>query len=395
VSAQTPSLLLVGCDPGCRAALGAAGMAAVAVAGPAEALAWLGRSSADAVLMAARPSGADAAQAVRRLAEAHPDLAILAWTRADEAAEARAMIEAGALDRLDPDAPPPALAQWVADLVADHRAQRRLAKRRRAWLGDSSPLDARHRLEDELHLAWTAQKSLLPDATLIDDVEAAYDVAISAHVEPSSELGGDLWGVTPIDDWSFALCIADFSGHGMAAALNTFRLHALIREIHQEAETPGAVLAALNIRLAGQLPVGQFATMLYGIVDTAHDRFDYASAGAPAPVAVDTLSGDLMVGDGTGLPLGIAAKVRYPERRLHLPADGLLMLASDALAECPDRMGQALGRSGAADLLRRAVLEEGGPLTVGTILEPFLKTVRRPMADDLTVVCCQRHGAIG
>jgi len=358
----------------------------------AEALAELGRRRFDAVLLAPGATDGDPGQAVQSLLAADPDLAVVAWTRPDEESATRDLVAAGALDRIGPELAAPQAAAAIADLVADHRAARRLLARKRAWLAGTP--EPRGRIEDDLLLAWIAQKSLLPDASLLDEIEGGYGVALTAHVEPSSELGGDLWGVMPIDDWSFALYIVDFSGHGIAAALNTFRLHALVRELHVGAEAPGAFLSALNARLTGQLAIGQFATMLYGIVDTAHDRFDYASAGAPPPLVVDVLTGDVAIGDGAGLPLGIGAKVRYAERRLALPPDGLLMLASDALAECPDQAGHRLGRAGAADLARRAVLEEGGPLAVGPVLEPFLKSVRRPLTDDLTVVCCQRHGSI-
>ncbi|MBI4967709.1 MAG: fused response regulator/phosphatase [Rhodospirillales bacterium] len=392
MTAGRPGVLFIAPDQAAAKILRREGVVAAVAGDLAQALAELGQRPFDAVLLAAGATDGDPAQAVQSLLAVDPDLAILAWTRPDEEAATRDLVAAGALDRIGPELAAPEAAAAIDGLLADHRAARRLEKRRHAWLAGTREL--RGRLEDELLLAWIAQKSLLPDASLLDEIEGGYGVAISAHVEPSSELGGDLWGVMPIDDWSFALYIVDFSGHGMAAALNTFRLHALVRELHAGAESPGAFLSALNARLAGQLAVGQFATMLYGIVDTAHDRFDYASAGAPPPLVVDVLTGDVAIGDGAGLPLGIAAKVRYAERRLALPPDGLLLLASDALAECPDQAGHRLGRAGAADLARRAALDEGGPLAVGPILEPFLKSVRRPLADDLTVVCCQRHGSI-
>lgn len=242
---------------------------------------------------------------------------------------------------------------------------------------------------DEMQVARSMQAELLPPAAELDWLARRYGVRVSGFFETSSELGGDLWGLDPIDDHRFLLWLADFSGHGVTAALNTFRLHTLVEHIANDRDQPAAFLSELNQRLIGLLPKGQYATMLYGVVDVRAGLFTYAAAAAPRPlVARPGAAPDL--GDGSGLPLGISRTARYADRVLELPPGSALFMASDALAESPSEDGKKLGQGGVAELVAGVVTGRGGEVDVDSILAPFLATVHRPLRDDLTAVCCLR-----
>ena len=85
-----------------------------------------------------------------------------------------------------------------------------------------------------------------------------------------------------------AILMVDFSGHGINAALNTFRLHALLDSEKEFGGDPASFLERLNMRLAPLLPPGQYATMFYGIMDLSRDLLVYASAATPSPLLVIT-----------------------------------------------------------------------------------------------------------
>lgn len=240
---------------------------------------------------------------------------------------------------------------------------------------------------DEMDVARSMQIELLPPAAELDWLARRYGVRISGFFEPSCALGGDLWGLDPLDDHRFMLWLADFSGHGVTAALNTFRLHTLFEHATEDRDRPAAFLAEMNQRLIGLLPRGQYATMLYGVVDVRAGSFTYAAAAAPRPL-VARPGQPVMPGDGSGLPLGVSRSAIYAERRLDLPPGSALFLASDALTESPSEDGAKLGQAGVADLLARVVTARDGRVDVDSILAPFLATVKRPMRDDLTAVCC-------
>lgn len=249
-------------------------------------------------------------------------------------------------------------------------------------------IDAPHP-DGDLEMARSMQTRLLPTADDLADIGARYGLSVSGMFEPSREVGGDLWGLRPLDEDRFAVWLADFSGHGYAAALNTFRLHTLVRQTNSGRDQPGPYLAQINRNLAGLLPVGQFATMLYGIVDLAAGAFVYAAAASPAPLVASLAERRITVGDGSGLPLGVSATATYTERSLPLPPGSALFLHSDAVCECPRRGRQKLGTAGVPMLVRRAIERHAAPDVTG-ILAPFLATVCHPLSDDLTAVCCLR-----
>lgn len=247
----------------------------------------------------------------------------------------------------------------------------------------------KRRLDDDLEAARASQLRLLPKEELLACIGDEAGVRLSYFFEPTSELGGDIWGAFSLGDGRFALYLADFSGHGVAAALNTFRLTTLIQEHRERRSEPAAYLEILNERLKEILPTGQYATMLYGIVDAKAGHFAYAAAASPRPLVVDLATGAVEAGEGRGLPLGAVPGAKFMERELLIGPGSMIVMASDALLESLDMDGKSLGKDGVADLVRDVALQKGSAADAETLLAPFLAKVARPLKDDLTLVACR------
>ena len=123
----------------------------------------------------------------------------------------------------------------------------------------------RARVAGELKIARETQNCLLPDTKLLETLRNGHQLDVNAHFAPSSELGGDYWSLKILSENQIAVMIADFSGHGVNAALNTFRLHTLLNDGREYGSDPGVFLHRLNSRLSRLLPSGQYATMFYGV----------------------------------------------------------------------------------------------------------------------------------
>lgn len=247
----------------------------------------------------------------------------------------------------------------------------------------------RERLEGDLEAARDSQRALIPKDEALAAIEKDAGVRITYYFEPTSELGGDIWGALPLEDGGFALYLADFSGHGVAAALNTFRLTTLIQEHREERGRPAAYLEFLNERLKEQLPTGQYATILYGVVEPKAGVFRYAAAAAQRPLVVDLRTGDIVVGEGRGLPLGAVSGAKFQERELPIGPGKMILLSSDALSETVDGDGRSLGKEGVVELLRRTALEKGVEANAWTLLGLFFQFASRPLKDDLTLLTCR------
>jgi sigma-B regulation protein RsbU (phosphoserine phosphatase) len=322
-------------------------------------------------------------------AEAHlRDVPILVLGRFAGGHHRRELMQAGASDLL---ARPLTLAELSARLSV-HLENRRLDRSLQEVI--RSLRTYHHDAMQRMALAREMQLGLLPDARACRLLEGRYGITLDSHFESSSELGGDLWGARPLDDRRFGLFLCDFTGHGVAAALNTFRLHALLARTDLPADDPAETLAALNALLVGLLPEAQFAAMIYAVVDVAADRLLYATAGAPKPL-IRHADGRLEVGPSCGLPLGVASGARYRNHCLDFPSGSTLLLFSDALYEARGWDGGMFGYGGVTDLVRS--LGDGVPdraldRPLERLLDRYFATMPRLLADDLTLVWISRTG---
>jgi sigma-B regulation protein RsbU (phosphoserine phosphatase) len=242
------------------------------------------------------------------------------------------------------------------------------------------------RVESELSAARAMQSELTPPPARIKHIADAAGLQIDIHVEPSSELGGDTWAIDDLGQGRIALMLADFSGHGIAAAINTFRLHTLISQHPPNPESPGDWLGEINNTLCGMLAEEQFAAFFYGVLEPAADRLRYAACGGPNPVIVD--GGGPRLLDGSGLMLGITRGISYETREVMLPAGATLLLYSDALTESESPNADALGQAGVLNLYRQLPVIESSPIRL--LLDRGLQC-RRPLKDDLTMIWISRQ----
>lgn len=196
------------------------------------------------------------------------------------------------------------------------------------------------RMEQELEIARMTQSVLIPDNIAIQEMEQAYDLQICGHYQTSSELGGDFWGFKSISNKELAVYMVDFSGHGVNAALNVFRLHALMQSAMDTAHTPSAYLAHLNAILSKLLPIGQFATMFYGIINRKNNKLLYASAASQTAILFNKQMGTSFCLESTGTLLGAFKESSYQMHEIQFNAGDCLLLYSDALLETPNASGK-------------------------------------------------------
>lgn len=181
--------------------------------------------------------------------------------------------------------------------------------------------------------------------------------------------------------------MVDFSGHGVAAALNAFRFQAFMREDDPLSGDPGAYLGAMNERLLPLLPTGQFATMFYGVADTAAHTLSYACAGAPHPLILRQ-RGEVEIINGSGMPLGIERHA-YPAQRTGFYPGDIFLLYSDTLLETCSEDSPCMHEQDIADVLR-AHADASPKELLSRLLEAFACFTGNQIRDDLTL-CLFRH----
>jgi sigma-B regulation protein RsbU (phosphoserine phosphatase) len=246
--------------------------------------------------------------------------------------------------------------------------------------------DFNKRVSEELDTARITQRVLIPTAETIDKTGKDYHLDIQGYYQPCNELAGDFWGFKSISSDKLALYMVDFTGHGVNAALNVFRLHALMHSTLNVAHAPGAYLTQLNAILTPLLSEGQFATMLYGVIDTRQHKFLYASAAAPAPVVFSRCRGRRDILDNSGMLLGIDPKASYVTRECLFEEEDCLLFFSDALIETEDKNGKMLSVEHTADIFGSALHKSKScQQSFEALLTYFNTHYLSRLSDDLTL----------
>ncbi len=246
------------------------------------------------------------------------------------------------------------------------------------------------RVAQELELARDTQRLLNPSPETMLELGAKLGFEIDGYHLPSSELGGDLWGIRE-QAGKLAVHMVDFSGHGINAALNVFRMHTLIHHVSAPEFDTGRYLTQLNRLLTPLLPVGDFATMVYVVVDPLRECLAYSSAAAPAVLSFDARGECQGMLESRGLPLGVAVDAVYDTCVVPFGAGSTLFFASDALLETngPDR--SFLPVAELQRLLGDSLRAEGA--SAASVLGSLLKHLRADylpnLVDDLTLGVCR------
>ena len=258
----------------------------------------------------------------------------------------------------------------------------------------------RNQPADHLETARRMQLGLLPTIEQLDVLQAECRVGLAGLCRSGEAVGGDFWAAWPTGRGRLALAVVDFAGHGLTAALNTFRLHAILSEQTLPRGAPRRMTALLNRRLHALLPRGHYATMIYAQIDPATYRVAWSSAAGPPPIFVSA-TGEAMDLSGRGLPLGVKADVVFQSYRARLPGPGILCMFSDGLYESgPDapeipRQEIAGALAEAARLAGEARVSEAARLGVRG-LEALRDRHPRPgHSDDVMVICAAVGPALG
>lgn len=240
------------------------------------------------------------------------------------------------------------------------------------------------RLEENLTMARSMEFDLLPRQELLDRLRQSYGLAVDGYFEPSFDVGGDLWGCIDAGDGCIAVYIFDFSGHGLSAALNVFRLHALLSAGDKLIADPSSTLDHLNRTLVSILPRGQYATIFLGLIDPARETLTWAAGGAPPPILFTNGQANPCLLETRGKPLGLSAEAVYVNRITAFPRGSSLFLYSDVMIESRTGNDEMLGEDGLLDLVRP--LQGGTGIDIPGLVENFTGVVGSPLDDDMTAV---------
>lgn len=244
----------------------------------------------------------------------------------------------------------------------------------------------RIRVRDELEVARTLQRSLLPHEL---PPLAGWQVAWTSRT--AREVGGDYAAVIPLQDGRIAVAVGDASGHGMGAGLLMAIADSTLRTAVELDPDPAAVARLLDRALARIGGRRAFFTLFYALLDPETGRMSTVSAGHPFPMLRRADGRIEELGAGS-FPLGLGAASAPPTGAGILEPGDTLLLYSDGF---PEGMGLDGAECFGFTRLREVLGAGGSPAELcGRIENAFDAFVGGgEPEDDRTLLVLRRDGA--
>ncbi|MGE3726003.1 MAG: SpoIIE family protein phosphatase [Candidatus Sericytochromatia bacterium] len=185
-------------------------------------------------------------------------------------------------------------------------------------------------LQADLSLAAQVQQLSLPPAQ-----PATANLNLDWLYQPLNQVSGDLLSVYEPSAQTRLFCLADVSGHGLAAALVMMALrNSLESQISQGYTSPWQIMRALSERMSALLE-NHYITLVIGHLDLESGDLKLCNSGHPAPLL--RRGTDVIALEGkTAMPIGIQSCESLGadfELITQLQAGDQLLLYSDGLFE--------------------------------------------------------------
>lgn len=243
----------------------------------------------------------------------------------------------------------------------------------------------REHIRGQLRIAHDIQARLLPRRDL--EVEG-YDLAgVSV---PTFDIGGDYYDYIPLPDGRLGLVVADVAGKGIPAALIMATFRALLRTSVREAAPIGQAIRQVNALLAESIGLPAFVTAVYGVLDPATGRFDYANCGHLPPLLVRATGATERL-DSSGPCLGVFDGAQYEPREVALERGDLLVLYTDGVVEIERADGGEFGVDRLAALVTGLRGQPAAEIIEATAVATRDFAGTDVYEDDFTLVAVCRH----
>lgn len=272
-------------------------------------------------------------------------------------------------------------------------------------VGISHDITRRKEAEDELHRRTTEMETDLRMARQVQEafLDRAYPVfprgvapaASALHFAhrylAATTLGGDFFDIIQISDTTCGVLVCDVMGHGVRAGLLTALIRGVVEEMGRRAADPVHVLAEVNrslmpiVEQTGQ-PV--FATLFFGVIDTAARTLTYGNAGHPPPLILRAGSGQMaqLAPTDPEPATGLLADFAYSGAQCEFAPGDVFLGYTDGLIEAANAGGELFGEERIRDFLARSRGCPGAEIGDRLIREIQAYSGRTIFEDDVCLV---------
>lgn len=180
-------------------------------------------------------------------------------------------------------------------------------------------------IEKDLQMARAIQERILPLKA-----PAMEGARIETLYMPLKGVGGDFFDFHVADSKRFGVLIADVTGHGVAAALDSSTVKIAFRNERQEFASPARLLSNMN-QFLKPLVDYRFVSAQYAYFDLDAMVLSLGSAGHPPLILLRENAAEFLESDG--LLLGVDYEAAFAAREVKLKTGDRLVFYTDGLSE--------------------------------------------------------------
>lgn len=233
----------------------------------------------------------------------------------------------------------------------------------------------------ELEIAKNIQKSFLPESV---PILTGVDIAVSAT--PARAVGGDFYDFIPLNDNRWGIVIADVSGKGVPASLFMALSQTLMRAIAKSGVSALDMIAQTNNLLLEYSRTSMFVTAFYAVLDMNERTIEYISAGHNPGILLKKPSGEMVLLEAQGMPLGLVPDIEIASRKIDFNKGEAIVLYTDGVTESINSNKEQFG----IDRLKDVVIKDrdlASQCIVNDIVRAMDEfTSKEPQFDDITIM---------
>jgi sigma-B regulation protein RsbU (phosphoserine phosphatase) len=240
----------------------------------------------------------------------------------------------------------------------------------------------KERLEEEIDIAKSIQKGLLPNP-----IPASDKLDIAATNISSYQVGGDYFDILEAPNNRLLFAIGDVTGKGIPAALLMANLQAMLHVLLPIDISLSEASGQINNIIHRNTPNDKFITFFWGIFNPESSEFRFVNAGHNPPIWIRSGEEDLTQLEEGGLILGaMSTMTPYEEQVITLNSEDLLVFYTDGVTEAmnedeteeygEDRLHDCIkeNRDKPAEELQQAIIDD---------VQAFSHDVQH---DDITII---------
>ena len=242
-------------------------------------------------------------------------------------------------------------------------------------------------IENELHVASTIQKGMLPH--YFPTYPDRDDVQLYASLTPAKDVGGDLFDFYIRDEKLF-FCIGDVSGKGVPASLFMSVTRSIFRTVSARESMPECIMSTMNETIDDMNETNMFITLFVGVLDLPTGRLRYCNAGHDAPLLVGAGVGTLPC--DANIPVGVMTAWKYTLQEVQILPGTTIFLYTDGLTEAEDANHAQFQTERINDVATRALAnqQQEPKQLIGLMSDAVHQFVgNAEQSDDMTMMAIQ------